>query len=127
MPVRCRPCAADRHARRKKERASGIVHRAVDVRPDVERIKDEFKSAGCVICGVNNPRAISAHHMHPPDKAREIGSIYRVDELAAELAKCVPLCHTHHYLVHLAMRSGHPADDFDSLLDYVRTTYPLVI
>jgi hypothetical protein len=64
----------------------------------------EAKSGGCILCGEEEPCCLSFHHRDPAAKEFSIGNAYArcisLTRLAAELAKCVCLCHNCHAKLH---------------------------
>lgn len=81
-------------------------------RPIVDMTYDFYRavksSSSCLVpkCGI---RDIQFHHVKPADKRIEVGRVARygtLEELLAELHKCVPLCDQHHREVHSGYRKG---------------------
>ncbi len=64
----------------------------------------EAKAGGCTLCGEKEPCCLSFHHREPAKKEFSIGNAYAraisLTRLAAELAKCVCLCHNCHAKLH---------------------------
>ena len=91
-------------------------------------IYDEWRAQGCVVCGIDIPAVIDPHHLDPTQKDWNIGSkIGRVDdeELLAELAKCVPICRTHHQLIEHEVRHGGAGLSFEELVALIRKKYSI--
>ena len=74
-------------------------------------------------------KGIDAHHLNPDEKdyniARRLGQMTD-EELAIELAKCVPICRNDHALVGLELRAGGDALPFDDLIQLIRDKYGIV-
>lgn len=67
----------------------------------------EYKaSQGCATCGFSDSRALDFHHKDPASKAFNIGTgkfrTQSLDNLKAEIAKCVVLCSNCHRILHAA-------------------------
>lgn len=65
-------------------------------------------SSSCLVpkCGI---REIQFHHVIPATKKDSVSNIARtgtIDELIAELEKCVPVCDQHHKDIHNGRRVG---------------------
>jgi len=90
---------------------------------------DDWRSAGCVVCGMKLVKGIDAHHVNPAEKdyniARKLGQMTDA-ELDAELAKCVPICRNDHALVSLELRAGGDALSFEELVQMIRQKYGII-
>lgn len=58
-------------------------------------------ASGCEGCGEKHPACLDFHHRDPATKTRGIATFVRMDDILAEIAKCVVLCanchRKHHY------------------------------
>ena len=81
-----------------------------------------------MVCGIRIPAVVDPHHLDPTQKDWNIGSkIGRVDDdaLLAELAKCVPVCRTHHQLIEYEVRHGGEGLSFEELVALIRKKYAI--
>jgi hypothetical protein len=66
-----------------------------------------FKTSGCLLCGEEESCCLSVHHRDPEEKGFNLGDVRRMkpgaDRVAAELVKCVCLCHNCHAKVHAGL------------------------
>jgi hypothetical protein len=124
LSTRCRACE-------RAERAAFMEQHPNYVQPGRARqreIYDRWRAQGCVVCGIDIPAVIDPHHLDPTQKDWNIGSkIGRVDDedLLAELAKCVPICRTHHQLIEHEVRHGGDELSFDELVALIRKKYAI--
>lgn len=65
-----------------------------------------WRKQGCVVCGESDVRAVEGHHRDPVEKERNLSGITDVVVMAAELAKCIPICANHHRILHDELRNG---------------------
>jgi hypothetical protein len=90
-------------------------------RADAER--NPCKSARLPRSDIDIPAVIDPRHLDPTQKDWNIGSkIGRVsdEDLLAELAKCVPVCRTHHQLIEDEARHGGDALSVEEVVALIR-------
>jgi hypothetical protein len=65
---------------------------------------DDFKSQGCAVCGTRSQ--VTLHHTRPYRRRKAgprkpfLDATLGTRQFVEEIAKCVPLCRTHHDLLH---------------------------
>jgi hypothetical protein len=74
----------------------------------------------CLVCGESNWKVVVGHHVDPKDKMAQLATVRDPSIMAAELAKCAPLCFNHHELVHDALRNGHRGNSLDAVVAHLR-------
>ena len=114
----CKECVRDRSAERHVKNRDTIL---AEWREQRARRRERWKknrssneaqclylewraSHPCLVCGESDSRVIHPHHVNPSARGRKFLNIWKLDEMRAELSKCVPLCANHHILVHHMMR-----------------------
>jgi hypothetical protein len=104
------------------------THRASDRRRDRptreenRRLLQEWYSQGCIVCGlVFLPGGMQAHHRDGQEKDQAASQLLNAKKgaLAVELAKCDPLCATHHLMLTRAMEDDNGAT-YDEILAMLR-------
>jgi hypothetical protein len=103
---------------RAKDRA-----RARPTRENNRRLLTEWYSQGCVVCGlVFLPGGMQAHHRDEGGKDVAASQLLsaRKGARAAELAKCDPLCATHHFMLTQAKRKGWEDKPYEELVAMLR-------
>lgn len=98
-----------------------VRHRVVN--GDARRIYDEWRSAGCVVCGCSHLPMIAAHHKRAGTKERKFEMASSAETVATELKKCVPVCMNHHAAIHYELRNGGKDLPFNDLIALVREKY----
>ncbi len=94
------------------------------VNGDARRVYDEWRSAGCVVCGWRHIVSIAAHHIDSRQKERTFDMSLAGETVADELRKCIPVCMNHHSAIHYELRNGGKDLEFDDLLALVKEKYP---
>ena len=118
------PAHAEADRQRSRKHRNTSEH---NKRKTTQQVRDEWCWTGCLVCGVNAPGIIAAHHIDPSDKEYAISQISNAEKMRAELAKCVPLCMNHHQLIHIEMNNGGAGLGLDALVRLVREKYPSTI
>lgn len=76
-------------------------------REEVRQLVEEFRVAGCLVCGEVEPCCLVAHHLDSSEKDFNIGGAVnkRISpkKVRIELAKCVCLCANCHAKVHAGL------------------------
>jgi hypothetical protein len=82
---------------------------------------NEWRARGCAVCGTDDIRVIQAHHLDPSQKDRDHTRVKRPDLMAAALAKCVPLCANHHFILHDELRKN-PSETSEQIIERLKGT-----
>lgn len=78
------------------------------------------EESGCAVCGESDYRVLQGHHIDPAEKDCSLTRVRNAAVMAAELAKCIPLCANHHILVHEELRNGHKGCAMDEVIEYLK-------
>jgi len=113
--------ARTRHAEHREEDCARARAYTAARRQPCVALRDLFYQSGCACCGIAYlPCIMSAHHLDPSAKDGSIVGIIDLDELLAELGKCIPLCHNCHKLLHHELHHGWSGRSIEHLLAHVR-------
>jgi hypothetical protein len=76
-------------------------------RKKVEIVAKYKEEKGCRICGFNVAIALDLHHLDPSIKDDSISKMFAkhasLEDIFAEIDKCVVLCSNHHRMVHAGL------------------------
>ena len=78
----------------------------------ISRYKREM---GCIICGIDESCVLDLHHIDPNGKDKSIAEMLArnrsLEDLFAEVLKCVVLCANHHRMAHAGIINVHQVPD----------------
>lgn len=90
---------------RRTLRESATESRARKYAEAKDELADVKRASGCVVCAEDEPAVLVFHHVDQSTKAFSISAglqsrVWRMDEVRAEIAKCVVLCGNCHRKLH---------------------------
>lgn len=85
----CRSCRKEYNQERYKQQAATQSLTRHERVLAVQAIK---VASGCQECGEKHPACLEFHHRDRTTKTRGVGTMVRMEEILAEIAKCVVLC-----------------------------------